>query len=788
MKNGVLDKAFDALMSDLARQSPSERSKVPARLVSLCEQSRAPDELRALVASSAHLIARGGAAALLQQAASLGLSSPLGDVALQWAAKRWPAPLLLSVSPPAQPQGASAKARPLELGPAEQLLSAPDGKHVLVVGLGSAALWDTSTGACRAELGAAQRAAMFPSGSDALLASGADLTRVSLPLGKQRWQVVSCGDVRALSVRADGLQIALATVDGLIELRDARTGRRTALLEGHSGRVLGLALSPDSHMLASLSSDGVVRLWDAARGIVEEKIELERWRPDRSAQLAFSPDGAHLWILSPHDGFGVWDIAHRERVVALALGYDDRASLDERSGRLLTLASGLAGRGDDKLELRHVDEAQSATLRLPRPSGIEVLCVMSGTSAIVAVDRAGNGALYDLAVGVEREPSVASAHSGSVDALAFDASSSRLVSVARRASAQQAETFELRLWHASHGALDHEVSGITPAVDDVLLALEGALALTWSRLDSVLNLWGLRRGTRKHTKLLGHEAQVLDVALLSCGKRFVSASRDGTLRLWDLTTREPLLTLGAGHGSIERLAPHPDGRLIAESGRGDRDDGELRLWDLDQGALVARLPLYAERIGALTFSSSGALLAGTSDGRIAVFNIDAGTCMFELDAHPGSPVVWVGFAGRSLVPLSADVRTLRVWDVTTGQPRCEFALEGKAFRIDPSGRLLALHGTMTSSPRALELFDLLTGAPLATWQTDAPIHCVALGADGLIAAGDQRGRLHHLRLHPSGSDALRHLDETPATHSAVRERRRSATATTAVRARASRQK
>ena len=47
---------------------------------------------------------------------------------------------------------------------------------------------------------------------------------------------------------------------------DGRTGRSIVTLEGHTGSVTGVALSPDGTRLASSSSDMVVRIWNARTG------------------------------------------------------------------------------------------------------------------------------------------------------------------------------------------------------------------------------------------------------------------------------------------------------------------------------------------------------------------------------------------------------------------------------------------------------------------------------------------------------------------------------------------
>ena len=102
------------------------------------------------------------------------------------------------------------------------------------------------------------------------------------------------------------------------------------------------------------------------------------------------------------------------------------------------------------------------------------------------------------------------------------------------------------------------------------------------------------------------------------------------------------------------------------------------------------------------------LLVGSADGRLCAFNIDDGSCVLDLDAHPLGPVSWVGFAGSSSVPMSGTSQELAIWDVTTGEPRHRAPLGGRAFRVDPSGTRLALFGSPSMPVRALELVDLET--------------------------------------------------------------------------------
>ena len=242
---------------------------------------------------------------------------------------------------------------------------------------------------------------------------------------------------------------------------------------------------------------------------------------------------------------------------------------------------------------------------------------------------------------------------------------------------------------------------------DGLAALAGLVRQDPS--DRALANWLIAELTHRNWPLpalepLLHEDEVHYAEFSPDGSRILTASRDNAVRLWDAGTGEAVgramqheqravQTAGPDvfQGNFKAVTAHfsPDGQRVATASV----DGTARVWDGHTGEPLTPLLAHADWVGFVQFSPDGSLVATASkDGTARLWRAQTGEAV-------GSPLrhdKWVNFAefspdGTQVLTGSED-GAAQVWDVATGQPVGKRIRHGgvvKAGRFSPDGQRIA---------------------------------------------------------------------------------------------------
>lgn len=297
-----------------------------------------------------------------------------------------------------------------------------------------------------------------------------------------------------------------------------------------------------------------------------------------------------------------------------------------------------------------------------------------------------------------------------------------------------------------------EIDCITAALDDsvaVATSLPSAVLATALSPDGQWLATGSRDGTvrlvavqtrdsaaRPPIDLVGHEAEVWRAAWSPDGTRVATASADKTARIWNATTGRELLRIEGHRATVYGLEFSRDGAMLATAGA----DRTARLWDAATGAEIGRLAGHAGTVYSVCLTADGRrAVTASQDATIRIWDVAAQQSLQTLTGHEDCVFQGVLAPDETRIASASRDGTVRLWRFSDGKAqatlRHPFRVNSVAFTADSRHVVTATHDGL------LRTFTASRGRKV--WQGlghDSSIWTVTNAQDGaMVATGSEDG-------------------------------------------------
>ncbi len=459
--------------------------------------------------------------------------------------------------------------------------------------------------------------------------------------------------VRLAAVSRDGRQLATVAEDGSLCVASFGKKLTKSQLDKTGNILTSLAFSEDGKFVVAGARDGLVHVWSLA-GTDEHRVTTLPAHQAAVSGVALNPAAGRLWSASADGTLRVWRWP-------LQAG----KTLDEGDKRASVLAAArqdqfiVAGNSDGLLRVLPVDGNPNAAQSQRLTSGITALA-MDPRGEIIAVGMATGSVLYrnrrlepvgaDIVAGAAGSIVGLAVHPQGLEvAVALkDGSVHILPTAVPSAEVQQTQSKDVSAIAVAGRQGIVAVGSATGAVylhkpnESAAVQLRKhtarIVALTWSPEEQTLlslsqdGTAGVGKAAGGETRLLQDKAGAIVAAAFVAEQRVATATRDGSLRLWDASSGQELAHWSRPKGTLTVIASSSDGAQLASAD----EQGMTRIWDMARGREVGAFR-HPRGIVGLAWSKDGRYVAAADTAHaILLGDRKGGGEMKELARQPAA--------------------------------------------------------------------------------------------------------------------------------------------------------
>ena len=164
----------------------------------------------------------------------------------------------------------------------------------------------------------------------------------------------------------------------------------------------------------------------------------------------------------------------------------------------------------------------------------------------------------------------------------------------------------------------------------------------------------------------GHEGDVYWLTWSSDSRRIATASKDRTVRVWDVpsefdaaTSQLSSVVLSGHSDEVNFAAFSPDGKQIATAS----DDGAIRVWKLDQPGTFKEFKGHDNPVVGVAFSPfTPFIVSGDNQGQLFVWSLESGELLSQTQAHTARVEGLAFTQDGSRIASASDDSTVGIWN------------------------------------------------------------------------------------------------------------------------------
>ncbi len=462
---------------------------------------------------------------------------------------------------------------------------------------------------------------------------------------------------------------------------------------GHENIVTKVAFSPDDKLVLTASEDNTARLFDAKSGL---QLQVFRGHTAQVNDIAFSPDGKLVLTGSSDQTAHLWDTTTGKEI----------QTFTGHTNIVITVAFSLDGKqiltGSEDKTLRLWDIQTGRELNQWFIEEPVSAFSADGNYAVGYSETDNANHLWDITTLTKTHsftysgPPLRNPIQFSLDGKYLLAAYGKEIVLSDVASGQELQVFR----------------GHTDSVSNLALSPDGKYVLSASA-DGTVRLWDIETG-QEIRRFSGHASGAYSVAFSSDSKKILTGGQDGTVLLWNIESHPELPTF-TGQNDMYAAAFSLDGKYLATN----VISNELRLWDISSGQTLWKAQDSGLALWALAFSPDGQyLVSGNMDGVTTLWDAKTGKAVRQFTAQgldeinnlafspDGKTIVAGGFSQTSTETFAP------IWEVETGKEVLRLPLPSIVYRasFSPDGKYVLTGGG--GSEGVSQLWDAQTGAKL----------------------------------------------------------------------------